>query len=192
MRELLNTSDTIIDDVEDSYRTNEQVLSEGLDEQFRQLVFACERLGLQRVCVSFLCATFVETAWAYARSDREISHADTRFVENLSGNLGAIVEQYCLSSAQPSNGEVQEEDLESILAELDSLIGLDTVKSRFRELANFARVQQMRKKQGLPALKSSLHTVCGIRDNRPRYPPGIAKVLSIRIFELAKNFSVSR
>jgi stage V sporulation protein K len=159
LREFLNTSDNVIDGVEDSYRMNDELLSSGLDEQFQRLVFGCERLGLQRVCVSFLRATFVETAWAYARIDREISNADTRFVENLSGKLGAIVEQYSLRSFQSSNGEVQEGDLESILAQLDSLIGLDTVKSKIRELANFAHIQQMRKKQGLPALKSSLHTV---------------------------------
>jgi SpoVK/Ycf46/Vps4 family AAA+-type ATPase len=60
---------------------------------------------------------------------------------------------------QNQSSEVHEEDFETVLNELDELIGLDSVKTKIRELANFARVQQMRSQQGLPTVKASLHTV---------------------------------
>jgi WD40 repeat protein len=50
-------------------------------------------------------------------------------------------------------------DLDSVLRELNDLIGLDSVKARVTEMTNFVRVQQLRKGQGLKALRVNLHTV---------------------------------
>ncbi|QDS99833.1 AAA family ATPase [Adhaeretor mobilis] len=49
--------------------------------------------------------------------------------------------------------------LEEALAELDKLIGLDTVKEEVRTLANFLKVQEKRVAAGLPTTKLSLHMV---------------------------------
>ncbi len=43
--------------------------------------------------------------------------------------------------------------------ELESLIGMDSIKEDVRELANFVKMQQERKKQGLKPVPSSLHLV---------------------------------
>ncbi len=52
-----------------------------------------------------------------------------------------------------------EQLLAEVLAELDELIGLDTIKQEVRGLANFLKVQQERSKLGLPQTKVSLHMV---------------------------------
>ena len=49
--------------------------------------------------------------------------------------------------------------LEDAMAELDQLIGLDTVKQEVRTLANFLTIQKKRDEAGLPATKLSLHMV---------------------------------
>lgn len=64
------------------------------------------------------------------------------------------------SAATPSEEETApEDDLNSVLRELNDLIGLESVKARVTEMTNFVRVQQLRKGQGLKALQISLHTV---------------------------------
>ena len=49
--------------------------------------------------------------------------------------------------------------LEDIMAELNALIGLDSVKKDIAEHINFLKVQQMRKSRGLPIPAISLHSV---------------------------------
>jgi len=54
---------------------------------------------------------------------------------------------------------VSEEDLTGILKELDAMVGLDPVKTEVHGAANFARVQMMRRQQGLPTVQASMHSV---------------------------------
>jgi hypothetical protein len=54
---------------------------------------------------------------------------------------------------------VEVQSLEEILEELDTLIGLDSIKHDVRELVNFLRMQEERKKFGLPETSMSLHAV---------------------------------
>lgn len=49
--------------------------------------------------------------------------------------------------------------VEELLAELDSLVGLESVKRDVRELVNFIKVQKMREEQGLKRLPLSRHLV---------------------------------
>jgi Cdc6-like AAA superfamily ATPase len=60
------------------------------------------------------------------------------------------------SSRQP---RVPAPGLNSMLAELESLIGLTAVKNNVRSLVNLVRVRQMRAEQGLPIPDVSLHMV---------------------------------
>jgi stage V sporulation protein K len=54
---------------------------------------------------------------------------------------------------------VSEEDLTAILKELDALVGLAPVKNEVHRATNFARMQMMRRQQGLPVVETSLHSV---------------------------------
>jgi ATPase family associated with various cellular activities (AAA)/AAA lid domain len=49
--------------------------------------------------------------------------------------------------------------LEELLAELDSLVGLERVKADVRQLINFLKVQKLREERGLKALPASRHLV---------------------------------
>jgi SpoVK/Ycf46/Vps4 family AAA+-type ATPase len=60
---------------------------------------------------------------------------------------------------QPPAPEEPPEPLEDLLAELDALVGLDTVKQEVRLVADLTRIQQMRKERGLPVLEQSRHLV---------------------------------
>lgn len=50
-------------------------------------------------------------------------------------------------------------ELEQLFAELNSLTGLDRVKSEVRQLIQFVKIQDMRQKKGLGATALSLHSV---------------------------------
>ncbi|HEX8456732.1 MAG TPA: AAA family ATPase [Pyrinomonadaceae bacterium] len=49
--------------------------------------------------------------------------------------------------------------LEEVLAELDTLVGLERVKTDVRQLINFLKVQKMREEQGMRGLTASRHLV---------------------------------
>jgi Holliday junction resolvasome RuvABC ATP-dependent DNA helicase subunit len=53
----------------------------------------------------------------------------------------------------------QHRTIETLLEELDALIGLQPVKREVRSLINYLRVQRLRVEQGLPAGKMALHLV---------------------------------
>lgn len=63
----------------------------------------------------------------------------------------------------PSNIKIQmppkQETLDELLAELDSLIGLDTVKKNLTNLINLVKIKGMREKLGLKTPSMSLHLV---------------------------------
>ncbi|MGM9522547.1 MAG: AAA family ATPase [Oscillospiraceae bacterium] len=50
-------------------------------------------------------------------------------------------------------------DLEELLRELDSLVGLDEIKKNVRSLINLAKVRKLREEQNLPTPAMSLHLV---------------------------------
>lgn len=56
-------------------------------------------------------------------------------------------------------GSTTPESLDSLLAELDALIGLASVKQEVRSLINFLRMQRLRREQGLSAAPVGLHMV---------------------------------
>jgi hypothetical protein len=69
---------------------------------------------------------------------------------------------HAVPPALPAAGaapESREQLLQEAIADLDKLIGLEGIKRDVRELVNFLKIQEERRKQGLPATQVGLHMV---------------------------------
>jgi hypothetical protein len=92
--------------------------------------------------------------------DSETSDACRRRSAVLSAQFTEVSRQYTVDfTARAADPGVSEEDLAAIFKELDALVGLVPVKSEVHRATNFARMQVLRRQQGLPTVKASLHSV---------------------------------
>ena len=60
---------------------------------------------------------------------------------------------------EPIDKGVREQVLEEAMEELDSLIGLDTIKTELKKLANFLKIQAIREERALPTRSQAMHLV---------------------------------
>ena len=65
----------------------------------------------------------------------------------------------CRKEKEPQQEKKSDETLESLLAELDDLVGLDDVKRDVHSLINFIGISQIRKKRGMKVPAVSYHLV---------------------------------
>jgi replication-associated recombination protein RarA len=78
----------------------------------------------------------------------------------ISAQLTEVSRQYAVDyTARDADPGVSEEDLSAIFKELDALVGLEPVKNEVHRATNFARMQVLRRQQGLPVVQASLHAV---------------------------------
>ena len=63
------------------------------------------------------------------------------------------------TSAEAEEKPAEKPDFDSLMAELDSLIGLESVKREVRSLVNLIKVRRLREENGLPCAPMSLHMV---------------------------------
>ena len=63
------------------------------------------------------------------------------------------------ATAAPTTVVAPARSLDTVMAELDSLIGLDNVKAEVRRLTSMLQVQQIRAERGLPVIEMSHHLV---------------------------------
>ncbi len=132
----------------------------GSDEIFRHFTRHTLDLGLQPVTIEFVRQTLQTLATALATVGGQMSDACRRRTAVLSAQFTEVSRQYMVDfTARAADPGVSEEDLAAIFKELDALVGLDPVKNEVHRATNFARMQVMRRKQGLPAVEASLHSV---------------------------------
>ncbi len=85
---------------------------------------------------------------------------DTDFLHSPAEKTAATTVPAKTSSVQvssPTPAADTEKRLADAIAELDSLVGLETVKQRVRSLSNFLRLQRTRSEAGLATMPISLH-----------------------------------
>jgi ATPase family associated with various cellular activities (AAA)/AAA lid domain len=158
--EFLDHSESVVNELRNSYTVGQDLVNEGVAEQFALIKLLAEEFGMHPICLVFFRMRFEECIWAYSRIDKDISNADKRYAENLIGRINALTDEYikAVTAATTQQG-VKEDDFDSILKELEQLIGLASVKEKVKEAANFARIQQIRVQKGAPKVNRSMHAV---------------------------------
>lgn len=132
----------------------------GVDEIFKVFAGHALNLQLQPVTVEFVRYTFQALGSAFAAIGGEISDACRRRSAVVSAQLTEISRQYATDfAARAADPGVSEEDLNAIYKELDALVGLEPVKNEVHRSTNFARMQVLRRQQGLPIVEAALHSV---------------------------------
>jgi len=132
----------------------------GLDEIFKLLTRHALDLGLQPVTIEFVRQTLQTLVMTLANMDHEMSDACRRRSSVISTQFTEVSRQYAVDfTARAADPGVSEEDLAAIFKELDALVGLYPVKNEVHRATNFARMQVMRRQQGLPVVKANLHSV---------------------------------
>ncbi len=113
--------------------------------------------------------------YAAAECDKDMNGQELQFITSYIGSLRTFLlsraagrrkqaepapkEKEKTEEAKAEQQEEKEESLEEMLAELDSLIGLDGVKREVRTLINLIKVRGMRREHGLKIMDMSFHMV---------------------------------
>jgi Cdc6-like AAA superfamily ATPase len=132
----------------------------GLDEIFSLFTRHALDLGLQPVTIEFVRQTLQTLVMTLANMDHEMSDACRRRSAVISAQFTEVSRQYAVDfTARAADPGVSEEDLAAIFKELDALVGMEPVKNEVHRATNFARMQVLRRQQGLPVVQASLHSV---------------------------------
>jgi hypothetical protein len=91
--------------------------------------------------------------------DQEMSDACRRRSAVISSQFTEVSRKYAVDfNVRCADPGVSQEDLDAIFKELDALVGLYPVKNEVHRATNFARMQVLRRQQGLPVVKANLHS----------------------------------
>jgi len=132
----------------------------GLDEIYKVVMRHALDLGLQPVTIEYIRQTFQTLVMTLANMDHEMSNACRRRSAVISAQFTELSRQYAMDyNSLAADPGVSEEDLTAIFTELDTLVGLEPVKNEVHRATSFARMQVLRRQQGLPVVKASLHGV---------------------------------
>ena len=128
----------------------------GLDRAFLDMARLAQKLELPPLVIQYYEQLTREVCEAFSHLDRTVTSKENRFVQYFLRQVGAICEEHRSAIA---GSAAAREGLDQVLAELDALVGIEDVKARVRQTANFARLQQLRVAQGLKPIPTSYHSV---------------------------------
>lgn len=138
------------------------------NERFSQLIrrmlalpfTVMEKLGFGAAPFRFVNMHLYQIIRGLAGLDGVISREDDRHIQRLEQISGECAQEAIENSLSSRNAaDLSEESIESILSELDSLIGMRAVKSEVREIVHLMQIQQHRRAEGLPDVSTSSHLV---------------------------------
>lgn len=130
---------------------------EGLDRAFQEISTVCSKLKLPPIVIHYYEFLTQEICEAFSSMDGGVSSKENRFIQYLLKQVAAITENY--ESPFANDSKAGQEKLERVLADLDELVGIASVKEKVKQIANFAKIQQVRIMQGLRPIPSSFHVV---------------------------------
>lgn len=131
---------------------------EGLDHEFQEIARVLAFLELPPIVIDYYESLVHEILEAFTALDGSITSKESRFNQYLFAQIA----HQCRDFRPMVTGQapkVRTEELAEVLKELDALIGMEEVKLKVRELANFAKIQQLRCQQGLKPIPTSYHSV---------------------------------
>ena len=132
-------------------------VKEGPERLFVEMIRLASKLELNPIVMHFVHHVVREACDALAGLDGRLTARENRFLQYLLQQTARAIDEYgALANARP---DLSADNVTAILRELDALVGIDDVKKKIREVANVARLQQMRAAQGLPAIATSYHAV---------------------------------
>jgi stage V sporulation protein K len=134
----------------------ESSVREGMDRQFAELIRLATKLQLPGLVVEFFEGLARHICESFAEMDGTVSSKEDRVTQYAMQQISAAAGAARGDSARSGRAA---NDLTALIAELDELVGLGAVKDKVKQLTNFARLQQLRARQGLPAIPTSYHTV---------------------------------
>lgn len=129
----------------------------GLDHAFADIVRIVGKLQLPALVVHYYEFLTREVCDAFAAMDGSVSPKENRFVQYLLQQLTTLTKDAHVTGHDATTTAA--EQMEQVLVELDGLVGLADIKTKVRELANFARLQQMRIARGMQPIAASYHAV---------------------------------
>ncbi|MBL9126244.1 MAG: AAA family ATPase, partial [Verrucomicrobiales bacterium] len=132
-------------------------VKEGPERLFAEMIRLAGKLELHPIVMHFCHHVVREACDALAGLDGRLTARENRFLQYLLQQTARAIEEYGAQAvARP---ELTADNVSAILRELDALVGIAEVKKKIREVANVARLQQMRAAQGLPTIATSYHAV---------------------------------
>ena len=139
------------------HKSAEPYLKKGVEIHFGEIIRICGKLELPFPVVYYLEFLVNEVCHAFAAMDSSVSAKDSRFLHFLLNGVREITRQEAMAFNRTP--VTDHESLEQVLAELDELIGMREVKKKVCEVADFAKLQQVRVQHGLGPLPATYHSV---------------------------------
>jgi stage V sporulation protein K len=156
----LNNDEELRAHLQAGYSEAQELISAGLADQFSLILTCLSGMQLSPVCTAFIREKVIGMVWGFAGLSGETTEASKRYAENFIHQVNQIINQHDEEKSDEIRfNEGRSDSLEEVIVELDNLTGLETVKSKVREAANFARMQQARIKAGMNKIDRSLHMV---------------------------------
>lgn len=139
------------------HRTAEPHLKAGAESHFAEIIRICGKLELSFPVIYYLEFLVGEICQCLAIMDGSVSAKDSRFMRFLLDDVRELTRQEAMAFSRTTITD--HESLEQVIAELEELIGMRQVKSKVREITNFAQLQQTRVQHGFGPLPAAYHTV---------------------------------